>query len=218
MSDTWMSLAAAAAALNVHPRTIERRIASGKIQSRRTDDGQLQLLVDLPDEQSASPDALEAVKELAQDQISLATGSASAIVRLAQTDAQRARGELELVRQEVGRVRRSARFAWIAVASMAAIVCLAVGWTTHRITQSSAQIDALNETSRRVEQEARQLLADRDNARLEAERARLAGAEASGRLAAYQEHAQLAAKQSDNRPTTRPTNVIQRLAAAMAGE
>lgn len=218
MSDTWMTLAAAAAALNVHPRTIERRIASGKIQSRRTDDGQLQLLVDVPDVQDASPGALETVKELAQDQVSLATGSASAIVRLAQIDAQRARGEVEIVRQEVGQVRRSARTAWMTVGSMAAVVCVAVGWTTFRITQSSARIDALNQMSERVEREAKQLLAQRDTARQDAERARLAGAEASGRLAAYQEHAQLAAKQSDNRPTTRPTNVIQRLADAMAGE
>src|SRR4051812_22734936 len=186
MSDTWMTLAAAAAALNVHPRTIERRIANGKIQSRRTDDGQLLLLVDVTDNQQPSPAALETVKELAQDQVSLATGSASAIVRLSQSDAQRARGELELVRQEVGHVRRSARTAWITVASMAAVVCVAVGWTTFQITKSRTQIDALNQTSQRIEFEAKQLLAERDNARQEAERARLAGADATGRLAAYQ--------------------------------
>ncbi|MBC8108747.1 MAG: hypothetical protein H7Z14_19340 [Anaerolineae bacterium] len=218
MSDTWMTLAAAAAALNVHPRTIERRIASGKIRSRRTDDGQILLLVDVPDIQPLQSDALETVKELAQDQVSLATGSASAIVRLAQSDAQRARGELELVRQKVGHVRRSARTAWITVASMAAIVCVAVGWTTFQITKSRTQIEAMNQTSQRIESEAKQLLVERDNARQDADRARLAGAEASGRLAAYQEHAQLAAKQSDIRPTTRPASLMQKIANAMAGE
>lgn len=218
MPDTWMTLAAAAAALDVHPRTIERRIANGKIQSRRTDDGQLQLLIDLPDNQQTSPAALETVKELAQDQVSLATGSASAIVRLAQFDASRARQELELVRQEVGHVRHSAKTAWITVGSMATVVCVAVGWTTFQITRSRAQIEALNQTSQRIEHEARQLLADRDAARQDAERARLAGADATGRLAAYQEHARLVAKQSDNHPTTRPANLIQRLADAIAGE
>ena len=49
MPDKWMTIAAAAATLNVHPRTIERRIASNKIQSRRTDDGQQQVLIDVPD-------------------------------------------------------------------------------------------------------------------------------------------------------------------------
>ena len=38
MPDTWMTLAEAAAAIKVHPRTIERRIAAGKIQTRRADD------------------------------------------------------------------------------------------------------------------------------------------------------------------------------------
>jgi outer membrane murein-binding lipoprotein Lpp len=223
-----MSLAAAAAALKVHPRTIERRIASGKIQSRRADDGQLQVLVDVPDTQptmcSSSPEALETVKELAQDQVTLATGSASAIVRLAQTDAQRARHDLALVRHEVEQVRRSAKLAWLTVGSMAAVVCAAVAWATYTITRSTSQIETLNATSHQIESEARQFLSERDAARQEADRARLAGAEASGRLAAYQEQAQQQAqlvathaKQSDNRPTTRPANIIQRLADAMAG-
>src|SRR5688572_4809581 len=225
MPDTWMSLAAAAAALNVHPRTIERRIANGKIQCRRTDDGQLQVLIDAPDIAGtpfdASPGALETVKELAQDQVSLATGSASAIVRLAQSDAIRARQELELVRHEVGHARRTARTAWMTVGSMSAVVCVAVAWATFTITNSNAQIDALHQTAERIEHEAQELQTERDAARHDAERARLAGAEATGKLAAYKEHAQLSATQSpqsDNRPTTRPANVIQRLADAMAGE
>ena len=105
---------------------------------------------------------------------------------------------------------------------MAAVVCVAVAWATYTITKSNADIDQLNQTAARIEREAERLLAQRDEARQDAQRARLAGAEATGKLAAYQEHAQLMSNQSDNRPTTRPStrpsNVIQRLADAMAGE
>ena len=216
MSDRWMTLAAAAATLNVHPRTIERRIASGRIESRRTDDGQLQvLLVNAPDAPPATPDPLETVKELAQDQVSLATGSASAIVRLAQADADRARGELALVRQEAERARRGARVAWGSVALMATAVCVAVGWTSFKVTQSHEQLRTLNDQAARVEREAGQLLRERDTAMRDAHEARLSGAEATGRLAAYVEQAQL---KSDRRPATQPATVIQRIAAAIAGD
>src|SRR5215831_736325 len=107
MPDKWMTVAAAAATLNVHPRTIERRIASGKIESRRTDDGQLQVLINAPDDPPAATEAFETVKELAQDQVSLATGSASALVKIAQDDAARARHELDIVRQEAVVARHS---------------------------------------------------------------------------------------------------------------
>src|SRR5215213_9050874 len=108
MPDKWMTVAAAAATLNVHPRTIERRIASNKIECRRTDDGQQQVLIDVPDTAEPGPDPLETVRELAQDQVSLATGSASALVKFAQDDAQRARNELSIARQEADTARRGA--------------------------------------------------------------------------------------------------------------
>jgi hypothetical protein len=224
MPDRWMTVAAAAASLNVHTRTIERRIAGGKIDSRRADDGQLQVCIDVPDMPVASPDPLETVRELAHDQVSLATGSASAIVRLAQADADRARGELDLVRQDAGRARQSARIAWMSVASMAAAICVAVGWTTFRITQSREQIRALEQRSQAVENESRELLAQRDAAKRQAEAALISSAEASGRLAAYQEQARLVAEvraassSSDKSPTSRPLNLAQRIASVMAGE
>src|SRR3954447_16080236 len=218
MPDKWLTIAAAAATLNVHPRTIERRIASGKIQTSRTDDGQVQVLVNMPDEPAAVSDPLETVRELAQDQVSLATGSASAIVRLAQADADRARGELELVRQEAVNARRGSRVAWSAVAVMAIAVGGAVGWTTHRVTRADDELATLRETATRTEAEAQKLLADRDAARKEASTARLAGAEATGKLAAYVEQAQLQANSPGKRPASQPTTVLQRIASVLAGE
>ena len=219
MPDKWMTIAAAAATLNVHTRTIERRIAGNKIQSRRTDDGQLQVLIDVPDTAEPAPDPLETVRELAQDQVSLATGSASALVKFAQDDAHRARTELSFVRQEAATVRRGARFAWAAVAVMAAGICGSVAWVSHKVTRADADIRALNAHAQTMEAEARQLLDERNKAQTLAQAAEVERAEAAGRLAAYVEQAEKQAEiLADKRPTTRPTSLLERLAGAIGGE
>jgi hypothetical protein len=222
MPDKWMTVAAAAASLNVHPRTIERRIASNKIESRRSDDGQLQVLIDVPDTAEPATDPFDTVRELAQDQVSLATGSASALVKFAQDDAQRARTDLSVARQDADTARRGARRAWAAVALMTITVCGAVGWVSHRVTRADADIRALTERARLMENEAQQLLDERDKAQTLARSADVERAEATGRLAAYVEQsekqAEILAEQSDKRPTTKPTTLIQRIAGAIAGE
>ena len=222
MPDKWMTIAAAAASLNVHPRTIERRIASNKIESRRSDDGQLQVLIDVPDTAEPATDPFDTVRELAQDQVSLATGSASALVRFAQDDAQRARAELSIARQEADSARRCARRAWAAVALMAITFGGAVRWVSHKVTKADADLRALGERARLMENEAQQLLAERDKAQSLAQAAEVDRAEATGRLAAYVEQAQkqaeILAEQSDKRPTTKPASLVQRIASAIAGE
>ncbi|MDQ3441534.1 MAG: hypothetical protein M3478_14420 [Planctomycetota bacterium] len=222
MPDKWMTVAAAAASLNVHPRTIERRIASNKIDSRRSDDGQLQVLIDVPDTAQPPTDPFDTVRELAQDQVSLATGSASALVKFAQDDAQRARTELSIARQEADTARRGARRAWAAVALMTITVCGAVGWVSHKVTKGDADIRLLTERATLMESEAQQLLDERNKAQTLAQAAEVDRAEASGRLAAYVEQsekqAEILAEQSDKRPTTKPTTLIQRIASAIAGE
>src|SRR4029079_11924110 len=136
-----------------------------KIQTRRAEDGQVQVLVQVCDEpQSSLSDPLETVKELAQDQVSLATGSASAIVRLAQADADRARGELAIIREEAITAGRGARVAWSAVALMAIAIGAAVGWATHRITRADDEITKLREIADRTQVEAQKLLTERDAA------------------------------------------------------
>src|SRR2546430_724773 len=211
MPDKWMTVAAAAATLNVHPRTIERRIASAKIESRRTDDGQLQVLINAPDDSSAGAEAFETVKELAQDQVSLATGSASALVKFAQDDAERARHEVDLVRHDAGRARQSAKVAWLAVSAMAAAVCIAVGWTTHKITRSDDDIRVLTQQAQAIERDTERMRSERDAALKEAEQARIAQAQTAGHLEAVAE----TAKTPDIRPTTRPASWIHDLASTI---
>lgn len=210
MSDRWMTIAEAAAALKVHPRTIERRIAGGKIETRRADDGLLQVLITLPDISDSAPDtAIEAVRELAADQITLAKGSASALVRFAQDDADRSRQQLELVRHDVGRARRGALVAWLIVGLLGVGATIAVGWTASTITRARQDVETLNEYAAKVEIEAERLRAERDALRDKVQAAQVEAAAVNGRLAAFKE-------QSDNRPTTRPASLVQRIAAAIA--
>lgn len=207
MPDTWMTVAEAAASLKVHPRTIERRIAGGKIQARRADDGQLQVLVPTPDAPDTSSEAaFETVRELAADQVTLATGSASAIVKFAQTDAIRAREELVIARQDVGRARRGALAAWCVVATLGVGVVGAVGWTTSKMTRAQMDVDILTKRADAMERENEKLAAQIDAARHDAEAARLEGAKATGQLAAYvEQHDKALEAASHARPATRPS-------------
>ena len=182
----------------------------------------MQVLIDVPDTAEAPTDPFDTVRELAQDQVSLATGSASALVKFAQDDAQRARTELSIARQEADTARRGARRAWVAVALMTIAVGGAVGWVSHRVTKADGDIRALTQRATLMESEAQQLLDERDKAQTLAQSAEVGRAEATGRLAAYVEQsekqAEILAEQSDKRPTTKPTTLIQRIASAIAGE
>jgi excisionase family DNA binding protein len=219
MPDKWTTVAEAATQLKCHTRTIERRIASGKIQTRRTESGVLQVLIDVSDEASTAPEtALETVRELAADQVTLATGSASALVRFAQNDALQAREELIIIRQDARRARHSALAAWLVVASMGIGVTVAVGWTASKITRANSDVRQMTDYAKRMEGEAQELLADRDAARQDARQAQLQGAEASGKLAAYVEQHKALLEMSERHPTTRPATVVERLIWAFSND
>lgn len=218
MPDAWMTIAEAATSLRVHTRTIERRIAGGKLQARRTEQGVLQVLMNVPDTpEPASDTAIDAVRELAADHVNLATGSASALVKFAQDDASRARDELVIVRQQATRAQRSAVTAWSLVGVCTVAVILATAWTSSKITQSADDVRHLTEYANQMKTASDKLETERDAARQQVVIADRTAAEASGRLAAYVEQNQklteMAARQ---RPTTGPAGLMQRLAEAMA--
>jgi excisionase family DNA binding protein len=235
MAEQWMTVAEAAAYLRVHPRTIERRLAAGKLASGRAEDGQVVVKIDVPDEPepvtaadaSVNDFAFETVRELADRQVDIAAGSASAIVRMTQELAERATQDLAVAKQELQLARRSSRLAWVTVGllggSLTAGLMGTITWSGRTLADERANVRVLGEKIAELKQDrqalARDLGAERDAARRaelaarqDLEDVKLARAKIEGELAVY-------ARQADARPasaTTRPANVIQRIAAAIA--
>lgn len=210
MPEKWVSVAEAAASLKVHTRTIERHMKGGKIQSRRADDGQVQVLVDMPEESAPALDPLSVVAGQAENQVQLALGTTSAIVRTAQEDARLARQDAERAWDETRTARRGARLAWATMALSAAGVIGAVGWTSSKLTAVSLQLDQSGHDSQHLTDEVGHLSDERDRLRtelnLEHERRARAEGELAGHLAVV----------AGQKPTTRPARLLERIASLFA--
>ena len=226
MPEEWLSVAQAAAAMKVHPRTIERRIVANKISSRKNDDGQVQVLVNLPDViEPVSSEAFETVKELANQQVDIAAGSASALVRVAQEQAMRAENQLLLARQDAGRYRKESRFAVGLVATILVIVIGAVWWCTWTITRSQDDVRHASDSARNAADDVKNAQAQiasqddkLDTALKDRDSALIAKAKAEGELAAYKSGlgSVIRATQKPVVPATQP-GLIQRMSQAFIG-
>jgi hypothetical protein len=229
MPEEWLSVAQAAAALKVHPRTIERRMVANKIESRKNDDGQVQVLITLPDlpepapsTEAVSSEAFETVKELANQQVDIAAGSASALVRVAQEQAHRAENQLLVARQDAGRYRRESRFAVGLVAVILVMVIGAVFWCTREITQSQADVRRASESAAAAAMDAKAAqdqLATKNNkldaALADRDSALLGKAKAEGELAAYKTELSGVVKMTQI-PATKPSP-LERMTQALLG-
>jgi hypothetical protein len=224
MSLQWMTIAEAAALMKIHPRTVERRAAAGKVESRRNDDGQVQVRMEVPDEPPApqvepaiSNEAFETVREMADRQVDIAAGTASALVRADQEQAMRAEHQVVLAKQEAGRYRRETQMALALVAVMLLFVIIAVGWCTSTIT--AARADAQFQRDRAT---AANDVAHRAGEDLAHERERLATAtsaeaKAEGELVAYKAGVATVIEQTRPKPASRPTNFLDRVQQAFLG-
>jgi hypothetical protein len=219
MPEMWMNVAEAAAAMKVHPRTVERRIAANKIESRRNDEGQVQILVNMPAD-PVSTQAFETVRDLADRQVDIAAGSASALVHVAQEQTMRAESQLVIARQDAGRFRREAQMALGLVAVMLLLVVVAVGWCAHAITAAQADARLAGERAQSAAAMAQTAQADRDTERSRYDEAIVASAKAQGELTAYKTELSTVVAQTQRRAaaTTQPVNLMSRLAQAFAGE
>ena len=228
MPEQWMSVAEAAAAIRVHPRTVERRIAAGKIESRRNEQGQVQILVDLPDTDetaSSSPadppistETIQSVREFADRHVDLAAGSAGALVRIAQEQAMRIENQLVLARQDVGRYRRQSQIASGLVAGMLLGTIIAVGWCTHAVTAARGDSRTSQDQIAQAHALARQAVSERDGQRVRLEDAIISQARAEGELAAYKTELASTVQLTTKLPTTRPDSLMSRLARAVDGD
>ncbi len=226
MPDKWVTFVEAAAAMKVHPRTVERQIKSGKLQSRRTPAGQLEILIDIPESGPFGPDALSVVAGQAENQVQFALGATSAIVKTAQEDARLARLDSERAWEETHVARRSSLIAWSAVGVMGIGLVIAVGWTASIMTRSQVELRHASEQVKSVSDVAGQLTAERDNLRQQLadanEKRMHAEGELSGRVAADQDTMAVALRkqqqaQALEQPTTHPTLLESRLANILSG-
>jgi hypothetical protein len=222
MPDQWLSVAEAAASMKVHPRTIERRITGGKIDSRRNDDGQLQVLINLPDTpppvESVSNETLETVKELANQQVDIAAGSASALIRVSQEQTYRAENELTLARQDARRYRRESQFAMMLVAAVLLVVIGAVAWTTRVMTTSQDSARRSSDSAALAAQRAQSAETALTIQQQQLNDAVLARAKAEGELNAYKGELKDVVKLTQKPPSTQPTTFIGRMSQAFIGE
>jgi hypothetical protein len=222
MPEQWLSVAEAAATMKVHPRTIERRIASKKLEARRNADGLIQVKVELPDEPPPMVDPFETVRELADRQVDIAAGSASAIVKFAQEAADRATRELTVARQERDIARKQARSAWMTVSCAAGIMLAIVGVVVFWAMRISADAKLWQNEVGRAEERVRQA---HQHAAAEAQRAEAAiraQSRAEGELIAWKEqHSQVLARLQElqRRPAPEPApNLLDRFTQLFAAE
>lgn len=219
MSEQWMSIAEAAAAMRVHPRTVERRVAANKIESRRNDDGQIEILVNVPDvEEPVSTHALDTVRDLADRQVDLAAGTASALVRVAQEQTLRTENQLMLARQDAGRYRRESQWSLGFVAVMLVLLIGAVGWCAHAITLSRADARQASDRAAQAAELATLARQQVDTSRAALDMQTIARAKAEGELAAYKAGLATVIKQNrPARPATQPS-LMARLGEAFVGD
>ena len=211
MAHEWLSIAETAAMMRIHPRTVERRAAAGKLQSRRNDDGQVQVLIDVPaSEPVAEPvsaEAFETVREMADRQVDIAAGSASALVRAAQEQAMRADHQVTLAKQEAARYRRETQMALALVAVVLLFVVVAVGYCTSTITAARAEARTAREHADAADGSARRALDELASNREQLTAAKSAQASAEGELKAYKAGVTTVIEQTRPVPATRPTTI-----------
>lgn len=138
--------------------------------SDRSSDRPSDRVSDAPHHPAIDTETVLALADNANEKAELAVSAYQALARHTDTQFQH--------------VRQSARFAWAAVAVMAAGVSVAVGWTTHHLTRSHVQTQYLRDQVQSEMSEADKLSAEREALRAELSAARELAARAEGKASA----------------------------------
>jgi hypothetical protein len=175
--------------------------------------------VTLPDPVGQAHDtAMETVKELADRQVDIAAGSASALVRIAQDQAMRAENQLGVALADAGRNRREAQLAVGVAAAMLILLMVVVGWSAHATTKAQGDARVAAERAIQASSAAKSAMADRNADRAQLDEAIIARAKAEGELTAYKVELAASIEKPGNRPTTQPATLIARLEQAFVGD
>jgi hypothetical protein len=197
-------------------------MVAGKIENRRNEDGQVQVLINLPDaaipNEPVSSEAFETVKELANQQVDIAAGSASAMVRVAQEQAMRAENQLTLARQDAGRYRRESQLAMGLVGCILVMVIGAVGWCARSMTLSQDSARRAADNAAESAERARVAEGDLNTEHDQLDTAIVAKAKAEGELNAYKTELSGVVEMTKKRPATQPSTLVERLTQAFIGE
>ena len=119
--------------------------------------------------------------------------------------------------------RKSSQFAWSSVAAMAALIVVAVGWTSSKLTLATADADHLARQARAAEIQAQARQHEVDDLHAQLASARESTANTAGQLQAIdrlqkEQHdlqRRAAQLQSQATPTTHPAGLIDRLVSAL---
>ena len=155
ITHTWQTVEQAAVTLNVSTRTIARRLASGGLESRVDENGRRLVLVQQigqgiggPDGVDGPSDASDTVDEYVDTHLSaVAAPLPPAESRQAQTLAVLNVLETTLIatREDAGRARRSAKWAWAGVGAMAFLTVGSAVLVSSTMTRSIVTNDMLRQ-------------------------------------------------------------------------
>lgn len=176
----WVSVAEAAARLQVHSRTVERRVAAGTMRSRTGDHGRVEVFVPGEPEPEAQQGAPRVEVHEPDRQLVL---SATAMRTL--------QGAVAEAREDLASARRVGMAGWATAAAVGLGAAGILIWGSWRWASDRGALD-LATAEARIEAEAAERLATHLEQTVEAERQRIATLE-SRLAAAGEEQARLAA-------------------------